>query len=179
MRNARPIRNLRGHQSLKHRHAGAAMVEATIVVPVFIVLLIGATYLRQLYVVRAETRLTARRCAYVYAIHGCRGRLPEECREDPPAAWAEAGPDIARTARVQAGGDVDPFSDVPVLGEAFRMLFGTSTRAIATAQVPFPFDAERVGIARGEVVVLCNSLPTDVFNIARDWLCDPDRLNCS
>jgi len=72
---------------------------------------------------------------------------------------------------MQTGGSVDPFSEIPVLGAAFQALFGTSTRATAMAQVPFPLDDRRVGVARADAVVLCNSEPTSVLDVALDWLC--------
>ena len=178
MRRARPIDDLRPHRALKkacRRRAGTAMVEATIVAPVLVLLLFGATYVRELYVARASMRLTARNCAWHYALRGCQGEAPAECSPSVDAVSGEGLPNVADVAR-QTGDGVDPFSDIPVLGETFRMLFGTSTRATATVQVPYPLDDQRVGVASAESVVLCNSVRTDVFDIAKRWLCD--RLGC-
>jgi hypothetical protein len=146
------------------------MVEAMLVLPILVIAITGASFVCELYRARAETRLAARACAWELAMRGCEGGAPASCEVgDGPAdeGWV---PDIAAKAKSQVGGSVDPFGDFPILGDAFRALFGTSTRATATAQVPFPFDDTRAGIARSEVVVLCNSVKGDVLELATEWL---------
>ena len=154
------------------------MVEATIALPVLIVLLIGATYLRELYIARAGVRLAARSCAWAYALDGCNGSRPAQCATSPSLDSAyrenEAMPDIA--THVRAGNGDNPLRGVPVVSDALDALFGQSTHATSDTTVPFPFDAKRVGVAHAENVVVCNSVPTEVLDIAEDLLCE--HLGC-
>jgi hypothetical protein len=148
------------------------MVEATIALPVLIIVLIGATYLRQLYLARASTRLTSRSCAWSYALAGCRGSMAPECNGSPESAQDGKPPDIELAARQRTGRADNPFRDVPVVSDALAGLFGQATRAEANATVPFPLDAEREGVARADTTVVCNSVPTEVIDIAKELLCD-------
>lgn len=152
--------------------SGAAMVEATIALPVFIVLLIGATYLRDLYIARASTRLTARSCAWEYALEGCTGSTPAQCSSSIGSAHDGRVPNIAETVRAAVGNADDPFRDVPIVRDALAGLFGSSTSSAASATVPFPFDRARVGVATAQTTVVCNSVATEVLSIAKDLLCD-------
>lgn len=161
----------RSHRALSGRPArerGAAMVEAVIVIPVFILLLTGATYVRALHAARAETRLAARGCAWEHALTGCEGG--SACGGLASNERADGLPDLAQSARAQSGGGVDPFSDIPLLGDAFQTICGTSTRATIAARVPFPFDDALTGDATSENVVLCNAVPRTVLELARDLL---------
>lgn len=148
------------------------MVEATVALPVLIVLLIGATYLRELYVARAAVRLSARSCAWAHALDGCTGADPAACDTALQSAYAGEVPQIAAATQRRLSSASDPFRDVPVVRDALAGLFGRATHAESTAAVPFPLDAERVGVARAENVVVCNSIPTEVVDIAEDLLCD-------
>lgn len=153
------------------RQRGTAMVEGTILVPVFITLYLGVVYLGTLHAARGQVRAEARRCAFQHAMNGC-GRVPEGCNgsrtSDPEV---EGAPDIVGSAATGVHDDLDPFQDIPVLGDAFRMLFGTTTASKVERQVPFPFDAELAGVASGKVVLLCNSQPTTVGDLAKERLC--------
>lgn len=168
----RSIADLRARRplTLRAQRRGTAMVEAMLVIPVLIIVLAGAAYLRELSVARASARLAARACAWQSAMRGCEGDASAACATPLPSHDDTRLPDIAATARAQAGGQVDPFGEFPILGEAFAALFGRSTRATATASVPFPFDRERVGVASSEAVVQCNSMPTGVLDVASKWL---------
>jgi Flp pilus assembly protein TadG len=168
----RPLALVQPHRSLmaRRRKRGAAMVEAMLVLPILIIVLTGATYLRELYLARASTRLVARACAWEMAMRGCEGGTPASCTASASAPDTSGLPSIPTTAKAEIGGSVDPFSDFPILGEAFVALFGTSTHATASAQVPFPFDEARVGVASSETTVACNSLPRSVLEMATQWL---------
>jgi len=149
------------------------MVEATIVLPMFILLLIGATFLRTLYIAQADTRLTARQCAWAYALEGCKGDEPAGC--SPPSRGAAHDgrvPDIAEKVRIQVGDADNPFRNIPIVREALADLFGSSTSAAASATVPYPLDVERVGVATADATVVCNSVPTEVITIAKEQLCE-------
>lgn len=182
MQNARHIffesaRSLtRGTRRARRRQRGTAMVEGVIVAPVLVLIFFGATYFRALYVARAQARLEARTCAWEHAMSGCVGSAPSCTPESQPvASTAEPtdAPDIASIARSHSStGDLDPFSDIPIIGSAFQELFGTSTSSAVEREVPFPLDPQRIGIARGESVVLCNSHNQTVFAIAEEFLCE-------
>lgn len=146
------------------------MVEALLVTPILIIVLVGGIYLRELYLARAGTRLAARACAWELAMRGCEGGTPPSCTAQAIPADPTGLPEIAATAKSHVGGRVDPFSEFPILGGAFRALFGTSAQAGASAHVPFPFGDGRAGVASSQTVVLCNSVPRDVLETAIDWL---------
>jgi hypothetical protein len=148
------------------------MVEATIALPVFIVLLIGATFLRALYIAQADTRLAARQCAWAYALDGCNGSEPAGCSSSIGSAHGGHVPNITERVRLQVGGADNPFRDVPVVRDALADLFGSSTSAAATASVPYPFDDDRAGIATAGATVVCNSVSTEVIAVAKELLCD-------
>lgn len=154
------------------------MVEATIVLPVFILLLVGATYLRSLYIAEADTRLTARRCAWAYALKGCKGSRPENCQSSIGSAHDGDVPNIAERVKLKVGNSDNPFRDVPIVRDALDDLFGESTTAAASASVPFPLDETREGVASAEVTVVCNSVSTTVLDIAKELLCDHLPLAC-
>lgn len=147
------------------------MVEATIALPVFILLLIGATFFRSLYVAQSETRLTARRCAWAHALGGCRD-APAECTPSIGDAHDGRVPNIEENVKLQVGNGDNPLRDVPVVRDALAGLFGSSTTAVAAATVPYPLDAERVGVATADATVVCNSVSTEVLDIAEELLCD-------
>jgi hypothetical protein len=163
----------------KHRRQhGAAMVEGTVMVPVFIVLWLAVVYLQQLYGARGLARMEARRCAFEHAMTGC---------DDPPKGCTglnvqteavDKAKDITSVASTGTDPDLDPFEDIPVIGTAFHALFGTTTASTIEKRVPFPFDAEHVGIAKGQVVLLCNSKPQTVFEIAKERVCDALDIDC-
>jgi hypothetical protein len=148
------------------------MVEATIALPVLIIVLIGATYLHELYLARAAVRLTSRSCAWSYAFDGCRGNPAPECTRSSESALDGVPPNIEDTVRQRLGRADNPFRDIPIVSDALAGLFGQATSAEAVATVPFPLDAERKGVARAETTVVCNSVPTDVLTIAKDLICE-------
>lgn len=162
------------HRPLSRRaaaRAGVAMVEAMIAVPVFVVLLLGAMYLRELYLARAATRLTARSCAWTSALEGC-PRDGAACSSTTGAAHDGQVPNIAEQVRARTGNSADPFRDVPIVRDALSGLFGSAITAEASRSVPYPFDDTRKGVARGETTVVCNSVPTDPISLAKELLCD-------
>jgi len=152
------------------------MVEATIALPVFILLLIGATFFRTLYVTQSETRLTARSCAWAHALAGCEGDTPAGCTGSIGSAHDGRVPNIEENVKLQVGNGDNPFRDVPVVRDALAGLFGSSTTAVASATVPYPLDDERVGVATADTTVVCNSISTEIIDIAEDLLCD--HLGC-
>ena len=79
------------------------MVEATIALPVLIIVLIGATYLRELYLARASTRLTSRTCAWSYAVVGCRGDAASECTSSSASAHDDDPPNIEEKVQQRLG----------------------------------------------------------------------------
>lgn len=158
------------------RTRGAAMVEGTIMVPVFIILWVGVVYLQQLYAARGLARMEARRCAFEHAMSGCDG-TPESCSAAPNVSTEQVATADKIVTHARTGtDDFDPFQKVPVLGDAFRMLFGTTTGSTVEKRVPFPFNDQLAGVARGQVVLLCNSKPATVFELAKQVICE--ELEC-
>jgi hypothetical protein len=154
--------------------AGAAMIEAVIVLPVLLMTFAGVLFMRERYLGQQQALLAARRCAWAHAIGGC-GEAPAGCRA---LVLAPVDPDrdsaaIVSAARAQQGEEstIDVFDDIPVLGKAIAGLFGTHTVASALARTAVPWDRERQVSDRFERVVLCNEQPRDVLAAARNVFC--------
>lgn len=67
---------------------GAAMVEAIVVIPVFIALFVGMMYFRQLYKHQLVVMRLARAAAVTYAMTGCNGSPTEAIDQDIVASGA-------------------------------------------------------------------------------------------
>jgi hypothetical protein len=149
------------------------MAEALIALPVLVIVLIAATYLRELHLARASVRLSSRMCAWTYAAGGCRGEARSECnRPGFEDSHDGAVPDIEKATQQHMGRADNPLADVPLVGDALAGLFGKATTSESMATVPFPFDPQREGVARAETMEVCNTVPTTVDAIAKELLCD-------
>lgn len=59
---------------------GAAMIEATIMLPVFIIVLAAVLYFHRAYSAKLQSNVKARSCAWRYSVDGCqRSEMPKEC----------------------------------------------------------------------------------------------------
>jgi len=163
------------------RRAGAAMVEAVIVLPVLLLTLFAVGFMRERYLGRQQASLAARRCAWAHAIGGC-GQAPPGCSAAQRAA-PEDDPDavaIMNAAAANAGSStIDVFEDIPVLGRAIAGLFGTQTGASAVSATALPWDRTTQVIDRSELVVLCNERPQDVLKAAQDVFCSHVPFVCA
>lgn len=63
----------------RRRKRGAAMVEAVVVLPFFIIVLASLGYIARLYGTRQQVGADSRKCAWLNAVNSCEGALPPEC----------------------------------------------------------------------------------------------------
>lgn len=81
-RKKRSIRQQRSKRRRTNaRRRGAAMVEALVVLPVFVLLFVGILYLKDLWLQAQQVDQQARTCAFLYSQSGCQeDQLPRACR---------------------------------------------------------------------------------------------------
>lgn len=63
---------------------GAVMVEATVMLPIFVVILAALIYFHRTDMAKLQNNNKARSCAWTYSINGCqRSQMPPECKIGP------------------------------------------------------------------------------------------------
>jgi hypothetical protein len=153
------------------------MVEGVILLPVLAILWLGVRYLAEVQHASALARLEARRCAWQHALHGCE-TPPPGCNAavERQQTAVPGAPDLAADVRAQAGPlPHDPFTSIPVLGDALAALFGTTTHARLDREVASPFSSEPVRVS-ATFVVLCNEQPRTASDVARTAFCEVTGL---
>ncbi len=73
MRNANDMKHKRGTQRTRAR--GAALVEALVVIPVFVIVFASMVFVGQLYSERQRTMMSSRSIAWSYAMNNCDGDM--------------------------------------------------------------------------------------------------------
>lgn len=70
----------------RRRARGAALVEAAVVIPFFIVIFIALVFFSRLYIEKMRTMSDAKQIAWTYAMNNCEGQPPEiqKTEEDLP-----------------------------------------------------------------------------------------------
>jgi hypothetical protein len=162
----------------RQRRAGVATVEAVIVLPVFGILLVGTLLLHQLYSAHQKALVTARRCAFEYAVHGC-VEVPPSCRGRPTTGQSDEGKErsqkIVSDARVHEDNQFDVFAKVPVIGSAIDGIFGTTARASAPMLVRMPWTEADSVQGNVQIALACNehthdSVVREIEHIFCDYL---------
>lgn len=154
---------------------GTATVEAVVMLPVLILLLLGVGYTSRAFSYSLESNDLARLCAQRYAIMGCKHaeRLPTECQgafsktKDPPL------PDSDETAKLKnAENDEDvqkATSRSTLLTKILDSLFGKGVIAKTKANVTRP---GMLGGGTSPVYsssyALCNTVPVPADNLAKE-----------
>ena len=152
---------------------GAAMVEAVIVIPVLGLLLVAVPLVFERYATHQEALATVRRCAFVFAVGGCRD-VPPGCddvlhREDAPETDEQT--DVVAQARSNdsAGDGADVFEKVPEITQALNAILGETVYADVT--LALRPRGERSEQTTGHLAVACNERATTAIELARRVLC--------
>jgi len=144
------------------------MVEAVIVAPLLVLLLVGIAFCGELHRARARAHALALRCALAHAASACEGSPTCEASDDDSAVGD--APDLVAHARAAGSSDFDPFEDLPILGDAFAALFGHTTTAASEALVSAPLDLGTVRLSQ-RAAFACNERTRSAGEVAEAVLC--------
>ena len=95
-------------------------------------------------------------------------RAPTTSAGQSPEGRAQAEDLLSHVDQPQNG--FNPFDDVPVVGDALRALFGTTTTASEHIDVQSPWMAGAKLSEGGGLTVACNEHPHDVLDVAKGIL---------
>lgn len=165
--------------SLRHAHErGAASVEAAIVAPVLVLLLVSVLYFRDQAVTRQAAEMEARTCAWLYSVNncervppGCDGKLTQETRDNPASSAvldALQGGESQSVARADKTGVVSKIVD-SLLGPALKAAFGRGLEAKVAKELERPamYGGGKNTIT-GRYRLACNLTPEDPTDVAKD-----------
>jgi hypothetical protein len=164
---------------------GAAMIEALIVLPVLVALLLGVPMVHERQAALQRALIAARGCAFAHALGGC-GQVPAACAAPPSALDApmpadESDPIVIASRNARGGSFV--FDEIPVLGAALRDLLGHTTEARARVQLR-PATAQPQSAAestapkqphatvKAAFTLACNERPRDVLAMTKALFCE-------
>lgn len=120
--------------SLLHDERGAAMVEATIMLPVLLLIFGSVMFMSKKYETAVQKQETARHCAWVHAKNNCEGDAPSGCS-------VSEGNDEMDTSPFTTDQDVQNASnndDSGFLGDIMSFILGDATTATASGTVTAP-----------------------------------------
>jgi hypothetical protein len=166
MKAAKDVLRRRSHQT------GAAMVEAVIAMPLFIVVFVSVLYVRDLVLVHQRSKSEARSCAWLYSAKSC-DEVPPGC------AGALSIHDAVTTEEEElSSGVTQGLSDVPdpagggvngLIEPAIRAAFGRGVTATVRREVSRP---RIFGGGKGEVIaryeLACNLAHSTPEQVAAD-----------
>jgi hypothetical protein len=144
-----------GARALWGSEAGAAMVEAVVLLPFFVLLMGGVYSLHDQASSRAHAKQLSRACAWALALDGCREPVPEICGEEKPDLQAGTEELSGGEISQEEVGKLDGVMDVPGLGALLRTLLGKPVQV--ERRVPLARDGALV--ASGVSGLLCNTKP--------------------
>lgn len=162
---------------------GAAAVEAVIVLPVFVIVLLGLFYVRDQAIATQQAEQQARSCAWLWAAQACEGPIPAGCegkglltRDDapdmpPPDLQGQLDEQLGRIeqGRDVSGGDVVMGIVGPTLGNALEAAFGNATVAKTSRQVSHsPLFGPGQKTVNGRYRMACNLHPTALEEVAKN-----------
>jgi hypothetical protein len=159
-----------GALTRSRRQRGAATVEAVIMLPVFVFMLLAVQHEARLYVTALRATSTARRCAFGHAMSGC-VRVPEGCpgvgtrttgTADDISKEADEEAAVALGVASRIGRPFGSLSSFPILGGALTGLFGerTETRVQGSFEGHLPGDRDERHVT-GYYVLACNVAPRE------------------
>lgn len=156
---------------------GAAMVEATIVAPVFILLFIAAVYVRDQALTLQDAEMTARTCAWQFSAANCDAPPPgcedivQQSTKQNPASQAikdalQGGKDQS-LKHADKTGVVSKIID-SLLGPVLDAAFGRSLDATVTHDVARPeIFGGQTKTMTGRYHLACNLTPEDPIDVAK------------
>ncbi|MBK8169934.1 MAG: pilus assembly protein [Sandaracinaceae bacterium] len=118
-------------RSLLHDERGAAMVEAAILLPIFILIFGGVMYTSRSFETAVKQQAQARHCAWAYAKNACDGDQPAGCTFTEGSDMDSSV--VAGNQDVQAADDENNF-----FTKIVDLIAGKSTTAAAQSTVTAP-----------------------------------------
>lgn len=154
------------------------MVEAVVVLPVFIVIFVSLLYARDQVLARQQANTLARSCAWQYSMNNC-SHKPPECSAvlAGPILSGMKHPDLEdalTTGAADALSNADASDLVgaavgAILGPAFEAVLGRSVTATARRKVERPaLYGGDVKTVQGSYELPCNLAPTTAPEVAKD-----------
>ncbi len=152
------------------------MVEAVVVLPVFIVIFAGTLYVRDRVLARQEAKTLARSCAWRYSMNGC-ASVPEGCdgivgKSSSSSRDSEVDQQVRQRIDEAIGGDTQGVVATivdPLLGPAIDAALGDSATATTSR------DLERPGVLGGDIATVeghydlaCNLAHTTPAKVVED-----------
>jgi len=162
----------------RRRQRGAAMVEATIVVPVFILLLISVLYVRDQALTQHDLEMKARSCAWQFSAANC-DAVPPGCEGivEQSTTQNSAGQEVMDA--LQGGKDqsvkhadktgvVSKIID-SLLGPVLQAAFGRSLDATVAREFERPaVFGGKTKTMTGRYHLACNLTPEEPIDVAKD-----------
>ncbi len=158
--------------SLTTCERGTASVEIVVMLPLFVVLLLGATHVHELGLARQQALSDARGCAFYYAVNGCteeaaahpicKGRSP---RRGSPLTNDEAGQDTK-----SHHGVIETLGSWQIVDTLVTGLFGQGSSASSVRTVP-GFMSRQERKVSGSFYVVCNTVSESWSDKAEDFMC--------
>lgn len=156
-------------ERLRRDETGAAMVEAVVMLPFFLLLFGLVLYVYREHEGRISASADARNCAWTYSANNCEGPLPPGCR----TAGSIRSEEI-QAADVADGSDsiLGALSGIPFVGMVIDAVFGTSHRfaGARTFERPKVMGGGERTVSRN-YTMMCNEVPRDTaLEFALDML---------
>ncbi len=169
-----------GAQRLSRQRAqrGAATVEAVIAFPVFVIVFLALTYMRDQALATQAAEQQARTCAWLYSAKNCEGEIPAGCAgvlgdphtPDLPDPDVGGALDEGLSGLKQGGSGGDLVSGVvsQLLGPMLLAAFGREVDAEATRTVErSTLFGEGQKVVQGRYHLACNLTPTTPEDVAK------------
>jgi hypothetical protein len=159
---------------------GAAMVEAVVVLPVFVILFVSLVYVRDLGLAKQQAEMQARSCAWLYSASNCSfrgGLVPAECEGVLREGHVSASPDLEQALEngksqiLEQASPEGALSSVvaPLLGDAISAAFGRSLSAEVRREVARPsLYGGKTAAVTGRYHLACNLTPQEPEDVALD-----------
>ena len=156
--------------NLRSDQRGAALAEFVVLLPLFVLILVGLLYLFKTLEGRQLSMLKARSCGWQYAMEGCE-KVPPGCDIFPGQGDDQSGFKEAM-AGLNERSWLDAASHFPVIGKAIKALFGEGKRGTASVMVPRPplMGGGEVKV-EGKFYILCNTKDKTLGEMATETFC--------
>jgi hypothetical protein len=165
-------------RSLRTDRQGAALVEFVVLLPLFLVLVVGVMFLFKTIESRQLAMLAARGCGWQYAMVGCES-VPPGCDIFPRSETDTSGFDEMKNGLTERSW-LDAVSHFPVIGNAIKVLFGEGKRGTVAHVVHRPalFGGGEFRV-EGSFYVLCNTKDKTLGEMATETFCTliPDWIS--
>ena len=155
------------------------MVEAVIALPVFVIVFLALTYMRDQAIATQAAEQQARTCAWLYSAQNCLGDAPAGCADvlGEPHVPDMPDPDVAGALDeglkgIEQGGQAGELVSGVVgklLAPALLAAFGREVDAEATRLVDrSPLFGEGQKVVGGRYRLACNLTPKEPEDVAKD-----------